>query len=204
MTFRISCVHNVVVTVLLVFSIGCTSALHIGRDGPGESLNGTTTPAHSGMDVLITALEARPEHVLFDVLLHTSSSTPLALDSWQLAQMLSNITFRDAGGEVWQIRDVRPTGASGGRPPQEVLTASCVAGINASDRVMLRGILVPLTRDRSYAVLPKLFGVDQLSGEVEAFISGTPAGRATCNVPGRPYGAIVVRTSGWEVFENHE
>lgn len=195
---------NHILAAVLFFFIGCGCGCAHGacRDGPRTPTEGDALSTHVRMEVLIIELDVRPDHAVLHFLVSTSSVTPLAFDSWQLAQVLMGIRLQDADGEVWQLRDVRPHGASGGSPPQGALTASCVAGANAHDVVTVQGVLVPLTPDRTYAVLPKLFGMDDACGRIEAFSSEGPVGEVECVVIGRPHGTISVRTSEWQVFED--
>lgn len=162
----------------------------------------TADALHEQIEVLILALEVQPDCTVADVLLHTASTSPLTMDSWELARAMTRIVLRDDEGEIWQIRDVRPWGASGGAPPDTVHTHMCVAGANASERVVLQGVLVPLTVDRVYAVLPRRFGADELRGTVEAFVSGVSVGPMSFTVVERERGTIVVQASGWRMFED--
>lgn len=194
--------HILVVVLFFFLGCGCGCAQVACREGPHTRAERDAPSTHARMEVLIIELDVRPDHAVLHFLVSTSSTTPLAFDSWQLAQVLVCTRLRDADGEVWQLRDVRPHGASGGSPPQGALTANCVAGANARDFVTVQGVLVPLTPDRTYAVLPKLFGMDDACGRIEAFSSAGPVGEVECVVMSRPHGTISVRTSEWQVFED--
>lgn len=202
MTCRDTLVAYVSAVAVPLLCSGCTPSHCATCTCMPSSPSRTADALHAQIEVLVLALDVQPDCTVADVLLHTASTSPLTVDSWDLARAMTRIVLRDDEGEIWQIRDVRLWAASGGAPPDTVHTHMFVVGAHASERVGLQGVLVPLTADRVYAVLPRRFGVDELNGSVEAFVSGVSVGPMSFTVVERARGTIVVQGSGWRVFED--
>lgn len=183
----------------IMWSCGCACRGDCTR---AATKAGDTTDLYWGQ-VRLSLLQAsvQPGRVVLDVVMTAPSSMPLAYDTWELALVLARLSFRDERGETWEIRDVSPWGSSGGHPPDFILTGGISREAEWRGSVAVRGVLVPLTRGRTYSVLPSAFSVEPMSADVAGhfespYLKDVPC---TLSIPGHAHLRVVPR--GWDVFE---